>query len=198
METVTTFQWQCNNNKMSQQYSLERVKSLIKAYPDFPKQGILFQDIFPIFQDHQAVQCMIQELVVLIRKSNERVDAIVGLDSRGFLLGPALAIHLNCPFVPVRKSGKLPGDCAEYSYQKEYGVDTFQMQKDSIPSGANVVIFDDLLATGGSAFAAQQLVESTGARVCQFVFIIELIALQGAKRLTSNNGVVQSLFQFED
>ncbi|KAI9205352.1 adenine phosphoribosyltransferase [Polychytrium aggregatum] len=165
---------------------VQYIKSLLRVVPDFPKKGIMFQDIFPVFQDPKAVEMLITHIVHHILASGlPKIDVIVGLESRGFLLGPAIALRLGAAFAPVRKAGKLPGDTIVVGYEKEYGTDYFEMQKGSIQPGQNVVILDDLIATGGSAKAAGELVEKFGAKVAEYVFFIELSFLQGTKALNA-------------
>src|SRR6185369_14128424 len=117
----------------------------------------------------------------------------IGLDARGFLFGPLLALRLHSSFAPIRKKGKLPGSIISAAYTKEYGVDEFEIQADAIQAGQNVVIVDDLIATGGSAYAAKELVEKAGGRVIEFVFVIELIDLKGRDKLGEN---VYSVVQY--
>ncbi|RHZ44103.1 hypothetical protein Glove_759g17 [Diversispora epigaea] len=163
---------------------IEKVKSLIRTIPDFPKKGISFKDIFPIFQDPTAVETLISYLVNHVNTTiNEKVDVIVGLDARGFLFGPILALRLGAAFVPVRKQGKLPGEIISAEFVKEYGVDIFELQKEAIKPGQNVIIVDDLIATGGTAHAAGNLVEGSGGKILEYIFIIELIDLNGKNLL---------------
>ena len=197
-----------NKNQMTIT-SLDQVKALLRPVPDFPKKGILFQDIFPIFQNPQATKCLVNHLTAQIKKLG-KVDSIVGLDSRGFLLGPWIAHELGCAFVPVRKSGKLPPPTYKVSYVLEYGTvnrllikDSFEISQEAIKKGDRVVILDDLIgelynliiATGGSAKGAGELIGKCGGQVVQNVFIIELTALGGRKKLI---GDTFSLFQFDD
>ncbi|KAI9292513.1 adenine phosphoribosyltransferase [Neoconidiobolus thromboides FSU 785] len=173
---------------------LSYIKSKIATVPDFPKEGIIFRDIFPIFQDPLAVEYLINHLINHIITTNEqKIDVIVGLDARGFLLGPILALRLNASFVPVRKRGKLCGEVISAEYVKEYGVDTFEMQKEAIKKGQNVIIIDDLIATGGSAFAAGELVSKNGGNLIEYLFIIELLELNGKEKL---NNKVYSCIQY--
>ncbi|KAJ3237582.1 adenine phosphoribosyltransferase [Chytriomyces hyalinus] len=153
---------------------------LCVAIPDFPKKGILFQDIFPLFQDPLAVETLVTHIVHHLTSSNlAKIDAVVGLDARGFLLGPIIAMRLGCAFVPVRKAGKLPGATTQVAYTKEYGTDYFEMQEGAIKKGQNVIILDDLIATGGSAKAAGELVALNGGKTVEYVFFIELSFLKG-------------------
>ena len=178
-------------NQEPQQKSLDNIKHLIKVYPDFPKKGIDFLDIFPLFQHPSAVKMMVQDIVNHLKGSN--IHVIVGLDSRGFLLGPWIASELNCSFVPVRKNGKLPADCYKTAYEKEYGTDYFEIQKHALRKDDRVVILDDLVATGGSAQAATDLVQMCQATVVENIFIVELLDLQGTKALKAPS---YSLFKY--
>ncbi|KAI8823358.1 adenine phosphoribosyltransferase [Fimicolochytrium jonesii] len=175
---------------------IAHIKSLLKAIPDFPKKGILFQDIFPIFQDPLAVETLVTNVVHHILSTGlPKIDVIVGLDARGFLLGPWIANRLGAAFVPVRKAGKLPGETTRVAYEKEYGTDYFEMQTGAIKKGQNVVVFDDLIATGGSAKAAGDLIAQNGGKTVEYIFIVELTALQGVTKL---DAPVYSLVQFDD
>ncbi|KAI9336331.1 phosphoribosyltransferase-like protein [Obelidium mucronatum] len=143
-------------------------------------QGIVFQDIFGIFQDPLAVEMLTTHIVNQLISSNlGKIDVIVGLDARGFLLGPIIALRLGAAFVPVRKAGKLPGATTQVAYTKEYGTDYFEMQEGAIKAGQKVVILDDLIATGGSAKAAGELVAKNGGKTVEYVFFIELSFLKG-------------------
>ncbi|KAJ3300583.1 adenine phosphoribosyltransferase [Borealophlyctis nickersoniae] len=175
---------------------LARIKSLLRAIPDFPHKGILFQDIFPIFQDPLAVEALVTNITHhLLSTGLPRIDVIVGLDARGFLLGPWIASRLGAAFVPVRKAGKLPGATTQVAYQKEYGADYFEMQTGAIKPGQNVVVLDDLIATGGSAKAAGELIKLSGGKTVEYVFFIELTALKGVEKL---DAPVYSLLKFDD
>lgn len=152
----------------------------------------MFEDIFPIFTSPRHHESLIRAYELQILALGVQPDIIVGLDARGFLLGPTLALRASCSFVPVRKAGKLPGRLHTVSYAKEYGVDAFAVQEGAIPKGAKVVVVDDLIATGGSAAAAEELVVKAGGVVVGFVFVIELVGLNGRNRLTAP---VHSLIQ---
>ncbi|KAG6331730.1 hypothetical protein ID866_7359 [Astraeus odoratus] len=160
---------------------VEYLRSLLTQYDDFPKPGVGFLDIFPILRDPFAFETLITHFVHHITSQTipksvlKKVDVVVGLDARGFLLGPTIALRLGAAFVPVRKKGKLPGPCSSVSYEKEYGTDIFEMQKDAIRPGQNVLVVDDLIATGGSARAAGQLVEMQGGTVLEYLFIVEVV-----------------------
>ncbi|KAJ2787162.1 adenine phosphoribosyltransferase [Coemansia interrupta] len=164
-------------------YTIEQVKALVREFPDFPSEGILFRDIFPIFRHPEAVECLVNHFVDYIKALGKAVDVVVGLDARGFLFGPLIAIKLGVPFAPVRKRGKLPGQVVSVTYMKEYGPDVFEMQADAIESGKNVVIVDDLLATGGSCKAAEDLVAQMNGKVILNAFVISLAGLEGDKKL---------------
>ncbi|KAI8849004.1 adenine phosphoribosyltransferase [Chytridium lagenaria] len=175
---------------------IEYVRSKLRAIPDFPKKGILFQDIFGIFQDPLAVETLVTHIVHhLLSSGLPKVDAVVGLDARGFLLGPLIALRLGAAFVPVRKAGKLPGETTSAEYVKEYGTDVFEMQVGAIKPGQNVIVIDDLIATGGSAKAAGQLVAQNKGKVAEYVFFIELTALGGAKAL---DAPTYSVLKYDD
>ncbi|CAH8288396.1 unnamed protein product, partial [Heterobilharzia americana] len=123
------------------------------------------------------------------------INVVIGLESRGFLLGPALALRLNCAFVPARKKGKLPGPCYSHSYELEYGTDTIEIQKDAVKPGDNVLLFDDVLATGGSLEACVKLVEKSGATILASLLFMELKDLNGRERLEKLGILVHSIFQ---
>jgi adenine phosphoribosyltransferase len=156
---------------------------LIRAVPDFPKPGILFRDITPLLRDPAGFTAVVDQLAARYRGAP--VDLVAGIESRGFLLGAPLALRLGLGFVPVRKAGKLPAATRSRSYALEYGTATLQVHRDALEPGQNVLIVDDLLATGGTARAAAELVEECGARVHEIVFLIELADLGGRAQLGS-------------
>ncbi|KAF4602162.1 adenine phosphoribosyltransferase [Pleurotus pulmonarius] len=168
---------------------IEIIRSQLKAHPDFPKKGIVFLDIFPLLRNPLNFEVLITHLVhhlisqTLVKTPNRKIDVVVGLDARGFLLGPIIALRLGAAFVPVRKQGKLPGECVSATYEKEYGTDSFEMQADAIQPGQSVVVIDDLIATGGSAKAAGELIAKQGGKTLEYLFIIELSFLNGASKL---------------
>ena len=157
------------------------LKDNIRSIADFPQPGILFRDITTLLQNKAAYVQLIDDMA----RSMEGMDieAVVGLEARGFVIGAPLAYRMGLGFVPIRKKGKLPCATYSYSYALEYGEDTFQMHKDALSPGQRVAIIDDLLATGGTALAACKLVEMAGARVAALRFAIELTDLGGAARL---------------
>ena len=157
------------------------VKSYIRTIPDFPKEGIMFRDVTTIMNDAEGFKLAIDEITKAI--GDTEFDVLVGIESRGFIFGAPIAYNLNKPFVPIRKKGKLPYKTVEESYALEYGTATIEVHEDAIPKGSRVVIIDDLIATGGSAKAAANLVEKIGAEVVKFAFLIELPALDGRKVL---------------
>ncbi len=156
---------------------LDLVRARVRDVPDFPKPGILFKDITPIFQDPGAwgtLQDLLRE-----RFAGQGIDVVAGIESRGFLFGAPLALHLGVPFAVVRKAGKLPWKTVSQSYDLEYGSATIELHEDAVHPGQRVLIVDDLLATGGTAQAAAQLVERMGGVVAACAFIIELGFLKG-------------------
>jgi adenine phosphoribosyltransferase len=157
------------------------VRDRVRAVPDFPKPGILFRDITPLLADPKAFHMVIDALVEQF--IGQDVDAIVAIDSRGFIFGAPLASRLNTAFVPARKPGKLPSETVSVAYALEYGQGSLEMHKDALSAGDRVVVIDDLLATGGTAAAAGELVLSQGAEVIAYAFVIELDALAGRARL---------------
>jgi adenine phosphoribosyltransferase len=157
------------------------VKALIRDIPDFPTQGIMFRDITPVLQDPSAFKQVICSMVDCVRPM--KPDVIVGIESRGFILGAPVALELGEGFVPVRKAGKLPSETVKIEYALEYGTSAVEMHRDAIEPGMRAVIVDDLLATGGTAKAAAQLVEELGGKVAGISFLIELSFLNGRKQL---------------
>ncbi|KAK9461095.1 phosphoribosyltransferase-like protein [Lipomyces oligophaga] len=172
--------------------SIEEYKTQLRAalrqFPDFPSKGILFEDILPIFKNPSTFQALITALKLQIEENftgESKPDVIVGLDARGFLFGPSLALALGASFVPVRKKGKLPGETVEAEFAKEYGTDIFAMQADAITTGQKVIIVDDIIATGGSAKAAGELVTQLGGTILEYAFLLELDFLKGRDKLSA-------------
>lgn len=157
------------------------LKKHIRDVPDFPKPGIIFKDITPLLQNHEAFDRIIRNFVDRYRPQG--VDAVVGIESRGFLFGAPLAHQLGVSFVPVRKKGKLPYKTVDISYDLEYGSATIEMHTDAIAKGQKVVVMDDLLATGGTAGAACQLVKRQGGKVVECAFVVELAFLGGRDKI---------------
>ncbi|CAG8958957.1 hypothetical protein HYFRA_00012954 [Hymenoscyphus fraxineus] len=168
----------------SQQISL---RAALRQFPDFPIPGIDFLDILPLFSDHQRHTSLIRalELQVLAMNNGVKPDLIVGLDARGFLFGPSLALRLGAGFAPVRKQGKLPGPTETAKFEKEYGADGFEIQKDAVKKGQTVLVVDDIIATGGSAAAAGQLVQQLGGNLMGYLFILEIDFLKGRDKLNA-------------
>ena len=164
---------------------MDSIKRLIRDIPDFPKEGILFKDITPVLGDPAAMA----RITGAFEKEFETAKAtrIVGIESRGFIFGSLLAAQLNLPFTPVRKPGKLPYDKVSVSYTLEYGEGTLEMHSDGVGTDDRVLVIDDLLATGGTAAAACELVEKIGAKVAGIGFVIELGFLEGRKKLDGQN-----------
>lgn len=157
--------------------------SLVRAIPGFPKEGILFRDIMPVLADTRGLSILMDALVSNLPIANDEFDAIAGLEARGFLFGPALAERLGKGFIAVRKAGKLPPPTVSESYALEYGEATVEVERDAIRDGERILIVDDLIATGGSASAARDLVISCGGVVAGFSFIMELSGLDGVRAL---------------
>jgi adenine phosphoribosyltransferase len=168
------------------------LKELVRDIPDFPKKGIVFKDITPLFSNPASLKEIVDK--TSDHYTGQKIDVIVGAEARGFLIGPAVAIRLNAGFVPVRKPGKLPYETASMTYQLEYGTDTLEIHKDAIKPGDNVLMVDDLLATGGTMAACCKLVESLGGKIVGCSFIIELTFLQGRNLLSKHD--VFSLIQY--
>jgi adenine phosphoribosyltransferase len=169
------------------------LKRHIRDIPDFPTKGILFRDITPLLQNGTAFRKAIHALAV--RHQGQRPDAVVAIESRGLIIGSALAYELGVGMVPVRKKGKLPHETYRASYTLEYGQDTIEMHRDALAKGNRVLLVDDLLATGGTMQATIQLIEQCGAQVVELAFLIELAALKGRVRLAPHP--VFALFQYD-
>jgi len=172
--------------------SLAHVKSKIRDIPDFPKPGIIFKDITPLLGDVEAFQTVIDSFAQ--RYGEKSIDAVVGIDARGFIFGGALAYRIDAAFVPVRKSGKLPHKTHDVEYALEYGTDKVEIHIDALGDNHRAIVIDDLLATGGTAQATCQLIEKTGAKIVECAFVIELAFLNGREKL--KNQEVFSLIQY--
>jgi adenine phosphoribosyltransferase len=171
----------------------QELKKLIREIPDFPKPGILFYDITTLLKDASGLRAVIDQTIEHF--SCKKVDCIIGIEARGFIFAPALAYHLGAGFVPVRKPKKLPSQVESYSYDLEYGKDTLEIHRDAVGEGHNVIIADDLLATGGTAEAVVKLVEKLGGNIVGLSFVIELEFLKGRQRLAGHD--VFSLLKYQ-
>ncbi len=171
---------------------MEDLKAFIREVPEFPKPGILFYDITTLLQNPLALRMTVDRFVWLF--AQKRIDKVVGIESRGFMFAPIVAYNLNAGFVPVRKPGKLPYQKIKQTYDLEYGTDSIEMHNDAIQPGEQVLIVDDLVATGGTALAAARMVESLGGVVSGFGFIVELTFLPGRQKLQGYE--VESLIQY--
>jgi adenine phosphoribosyltransferase len=172
----------------------DKLDKAIREVPDFPKPGINFKDITTLLLD-PALSAEIVEAFVLLLK-DEKIDAIVGIESRGFLFGFLLANKMGIPFVPIRKVGKLPGETLKYKYDLEYGSAEVEVHKSDIQKDWNILVHDDLLATGGTACAASELVQQLGAKVAAFAFVISLDYLKGNEKLEKYSKEIISLKRY--
>jgi adenine phosphoribosyltransferase len=160
---------------------MDHLKAKIRHVPDFPKAGILFYDITTLLQDAAGLRAAIDSLAMPFK--DQGVELVVGIESRGFIFGAAVADRIGAGFSPVRKPGKLPSACVRTTYDLEYGSDTLEMHEDAVKPGQRVLIVDDLLATGGTARATTDMVKRLGGQVHALAFLIELVALNGRARL---------------
>ena len=167
-------------------------KSMIRKIPDFPKPGILFYDITTLLKDSKGFQQVIRDLTD--HYHSEEISKVVGIESRGFILGGPLASNLNAGFVPVRKSGKLPADVFEVKYNLEYGSNSLAIHRDAVEIGERVLVVDDLLATGGTAAATVRLLRQLGGEIVGCAFLVELLSLKGREKL--HGCVVHSLLSY--
>ena len=173
---------------------MEELKKHIREVPEFPKPGILFYDITTLLQHPLALRKTVDQFVWFF--AEKKIHKVVGIESRGFMFGPIVAYDLNAGFVPVRKPGKLPSEKIRETYELEYGSDTLEMHADAIQPGENVLIVDDLVATGGTALATTRMVEKLGGNVAGLGFIIELTFLDGRKKLEEKGYGVQALIRY--
>ena len=161
--------------------------SLIRAIPDFPHPGILFRDITPLLGDGEALRAVVRDLAAPFRQ--QQIDRVAGIEARGFLFGAPLAVELGAGFVPMRKEGKLPHETFSAQYELEYGDAAIELHQDGLQPGDNVLLVDDVLATGGTMAAAVELVQQTGANVAGILTLIELTALNGRAQLPGHDVV---------
>lgn len=171
------------------------IKSKIRTVPNWPKDGIMFRDITTLLKDSAGYNDMIERLVQ--KYMTEKIDVVAGIESRGFITGSVLAHKLGVGFIPIRKKGKLPAHVTSEEYQLEYGTDTIEVHTDAINPGAKVLVCDDLLATGGTALAACNLIEKLGGKIVECCFIIDLPELHGKERLLEKGYKVFNLVEFE-
>jgi len=172
--------------------TMDDLKTKIRHVPDFPKAGILFYDITTLLQDPVGFRAAIDSLVLPFK--DQGIDIVVGIESRGFIFGAAVADRIGAGFSPVRKPGKLPSACVRATYDLEYGTDSLEMHEDAVKKGQRVLIVDDLLATGGTASATTGLVKGLGGEVHALAFLIELVALSGRAKLAGET--IHSVLQY--
>lgn len=173
----------------------EYVRSTVREVPDFPKPGILFLDVTTIVKDPKAFNLCIDFLYEKFK--DQKIDYIAGIESRGFIFGAPLACKLNAGFITIRKPNKLPADTIKETYSLEYGTDTIEMHADAVKAGDRVVVIDDLLATGGTAVAACNLVKKAGAEVAAAAFVIELDPLKGREKIEAKGVEVISMLNYD-
>ncbi len=171
---------------------MDNLKKMVRDIPDFPKKGIVFKDITPILQNPKGLRDAVE--TISNHYKNKKIDIVVGAEARGFILAPTIAFSLGAGFVPVRKPGKLPYEKVSMNYALEYGTDTLEMHKDAIRKGQQVLMVDDLLATGGTMAACCKMVESLGGNIVGCAFLIELAFLNGKKALSKYD--VYSLIKY--
>lgn len=170
------------------------LESVIRSFPDFPKKGILFRDVSPILRDPKAMHHVVYQFHEHYK--NKKIDLVAGIESRGFIFASALGLKFNRGIVMIRKQGKLPGKTSSLAYDIEYGNDTMEIQQDAVKKGENVLIADDLIATGGTARASAELIERLGGKIVGFAFVIELAALKGRDLLKGYE--IHSLVKYDD
>ncbi len=177
-ETTTINQYKINQmTEKEKKQKLKALKDTVRNIPDFPIPGIQFKDVTPLFKTKESLRDLSDVLVEEYK--NKGITKVVGIESRGFIMGPIVALELNAGFIPIRKEGKLPADVFEEAYEKEYGIDKIQIHKDSLSENDVVLLHDDLLATGGTMLAAVNLVRKAGVKKIYVNFIIELEDLKG-------------------
>ncbi|MCH8133566.1 MAG: adenine phosphoribosyltransferase [Myxococcales bacterium] len=171
------------------------IKSRIRTVPDYPKPGVQFRDITPLLEDPIGLRLAVEGLAAPYK--GMEVDKVAGIEARGFILGSAVAVSLEAGFVLVRKAGKLPGETIGHDYDLEYGTDRVEIHKDAIKKGERVLLIDDLIATGGTASAAVQVIEQCGGEIVGVGVVIDLPDLGGSKRIEAHGLKVTSLCSFE-
>ncbi len=161
--------------------TLEKLKTLVRDIPDFPKKGIIFKDITPLLKDKEALKAIVEAFTE--RYNDKKIDLVASVEARGFLLGSIIAYKIGAGMVPVRKKGKLPYETVSITYDLEYGTDTLEMHKDAISKGDRVLVLDDLLATGGTAAATCDMVKANGGEIVEVACLIELEFLKGREKI---------------
>ena len=172
----------------------QRIKESIRDVPDFPEKGIVFKDITPLLLDPELCKMIVEGICTGFE--DQKIDAVCAIESRGFFIGMLIAQKLMVPFIPARKKGRLPGEVVEFAYELEYGKGVIEIHKAVIQKGWNVMIHDDLLATGGTAMAASQLVRAEGGNVAGYSFVVELDFLEGRKRILDLSEKIISLVHY--
>ena len=170
------------------------LKDYIRSIPDYPKKGILFRDITTLIKDEKAFSATIDQIIE--RSKNFKIDKIAAIESRGFVFASAVSYLLKKPFIMLRKKNKLPAEVHSIDFELEYGTATIEVHKDSINKDENVLIIDDLIATGGTAQAAAKLIEMSGGKVSSFIFVINLFDLSGSDNLIKKGYKVENLIDF--
>jgi adenine phosphoribosyltransferase len=173
----------------------EFIKSKIRTIPDFPKKGIMFRDITTLLADSKGFKTVIDQLTE--RYSKMDIDAVAGIEARGFIIGGALAYNLGKGFIPARKSGKLPFTTVFHEYKLEYGTDRIEMHTDALKQGEKILVIDDLLATGGTSIAAAKLIEKLGGEIVELAFIVDLPEVGGRKAIKDAGYKMHNLCEFE-
>ena len=171
------------------------IKKLIRTVPDYPKPGIMFRDITTLIKDPIGLNLVVKEFCS--RYARLRIDKVVGIESRGFIIGAPIAYELGVGFIPIRKKGKLPAKTIGYDYELEYGTDRIEIHEDAVSIDENILLVDDLIATGGTAEAAITLIKKCGGNIVECSFVIELPELGGKKRLEAMGVSVFSLMEFD-
>ncbi len=174
---------------------MKTLEQLIRTIPDYPKPGIMFRDITTLLADAKGLKKAIKGMAKPFEDA--KVDAVAGIEARGFILGGAIADRLECGFIPIRKKGKLPWKTIGQEYTLEYGVDVIEMHEDAVRAGQRILIVDDLIATGGTAEAAAKLIQRSGGKVVGATFIIDLPDLGGVKRLAAHGVESHALIAFK-
>lgn len=184
------------NHRLSEQYFSDVVKKAIRTVPNWPEEGVMFRDITTALQDRTVFRKLIDAFIH--RYHHLSIDAVAGVDARGFIIGSVLAYELNASFVPIRKKGKLPFDTVSESYELEYGKAEVEIHKDAFQEGDKVILVDDLIATGGTLLAASSLIERLGADIIEAAAIIDLPDLGGSKKLRDKGLAVYSVCEYAD